>query len=123
MTFSTADVVGVLRSWRYKIHREEQLRDGIAAALDGAKIPFLREHWLSDDDRIDFLVDGHLGLEAKLSTSTTEMTRQLHRYAQHEVVHELLLVTTSLRLSMTIPAVMNGKPITFLPLLDSVFGI
>jgi hypothetical protein len=120
---STAGVVDALRSWRFQLHREEQLRDGIAEVLTRAKIPFSREHWLCKQDKIDFLVDGHVGLEAKLYTSTTAMTRQLHRYAQHAVLDELILVTASMRLEATMPGELNGKPLVVFTLVSSIFGI
>jgi len=118
----TADsVAAVLRPWRYRMAKEEQLRDGIAEVLAREQIPFLREHVLSAGDRIDFLVDGHIGLEAKLHTSRTEMIRQLHRYAKHAVIDELLLVTVDFVLDASMPRVYNGKPLVVALLKRSVF--
>ena len=76
---------------------ELALQDAIALAFTAAGIAFDREVHLSAEDRIDFLVEGTVGLEVKISGGLSEVTRQLHRYAQHERIGSLVLVTTRMR--------------------------
>lgn len=57
-------------------------------------------------DRIDFLV-GNVGLEIKVGFSYADVIRQLHRYAAHEEIKVLILLTT--RLQHTMPEEISGK--------------
>lgn len=87
---------------------ETALQDAIAACLTAASIPFEREVRLNAADRIDFVVAGELGLEVKVDGGLSEVTRQIHRYAQVESLSELLLVTTRMR-HLALPRAFNGK--------------
>ena len=89
---------------------EIALQDAIAAAFTSAGIAFDREVILSGKDRIDFLVGGHLGLEVKIEGALSEVTRQLHRYAQHDQIQGLVLVTTRMR-HRALMRELNGKRI------------
>ncbi len=92
---------------------ERQLRFVVDGAIHEAgldRTPLMREVVLGDKDRIDFLIGGDIGIEVKLQTSLAQMTRQLHRYAAHERIGALVLLTTSARLKL-LPHTLNGKPI------------
>ncbi len=99
-----------LRSYRYNFVGERELQDGLARALDDGGYTFRREHRLGPGDVVDFLIDPGIGLEAKVDGSVSLVTRQLLRYAQHEEIAALLLVT-SLSRHDNLPAEMNGKPV------------
>jgi hypothetical protein len=51
-----------------------------------------------------------IAIEVKVDGSQSEVMRQLHRYAQHDKVIEILLVTTEPK-HRGIPEQFNGKPI------------
>lgn len=80
-------------------------------ALFTARLPeaaFVREARLSAADIPDFLA-GSIAVEVKIGGSAAEILRQLERYAKHERVSALLLVTN---VPMRVPSLMNGKPVT-----------
>lgn len=103
------EILSVLRAYRYRFTSEAGLQAGIAAALAAAEIPFEREVSLSASDRIDFLVGG-CGIEVKVDGATAAVLRQLHRYAQHERIRSLVLVTSRSR-HRQMPEALNGKPV------------
>lgn len=107
----------VLGSFRYTFANERDLQDGLAQALHTRGIRFDREVPLTPDDRPDFMVEG-IAVEVKIGGGLSDVTRQLHRYAQHKGVRALLLVTARCQLG-NLPRKMSGKPVDVL----SVGGI
>lgn len=103
-------LVRALRSHAFHFSNEAELQSGIETALRREGISFVREVPLTERDRIDFLCE-RLGVEVKLNVSPNEVIRQLHRYAQSDLLDALLLITSSMRLAGAIPAEMNGKNI------------
>lgn len=95
---------------------ESVLQERIAGILTSISVPFDREVHLSEKDRIDFLVGGHLGIEVKVDGGLSAVTRQVHRYAQHERIESLVLVTTRM-LHRGVPSEMNGKRIDVIHLI------
>lgn len=114
-----AAVLGVLRATRFRFTTEADLQAGLAAAFARAGLAFEREARLGPKDRIDFLLAGGVGVEVKLDPNLAAVTRQLHRYAQHEAVGALVLVTSRLRLT-NVPDMMHGKPLRAVALLTSL---
>lgn len=112
-------VAKLFASRRFHHANERELQDGIESVLREAGYSFDRERQLAPGDVIDFLVAGGLGIEVKVAGGMAEVTRQLHRYAQHADVTELLLVSTRLRHGQ-LPDVLNGKPLRFQPLLGGL---
>ena len=108
-TMRAADLSKLLQSFRFSFSSEKELQEGIAQALTSKGVSFEREVVLARGDVIDFLV-GAVGIEVKIGGSLSDLTRQLHRYAQHERVGELLVVTSRARLS-NLPSQLNGKPV------------
>lgn len=116
----TAAVVGdVLGRWRFSYHDEAALQNGIEQAL-AQRLPGAAraEVRLSPRDRIDFVV-GRVGVEVKVAMSGDTVLRQLARYAAHDDVDELLLVTTKAT-HRGMPAEVGGKPLNVLFLAGSV---
>lgn len=96
----------ILLSYRFNFSTEEELQNAVEAVLRENNIDFVREHKLSDQDRIDFLL-GSTGLEIKIGFSYADVVRQLHRYAQSKEIDELILLTS--RLQHTMPKEINKK--------------
>lgn len=95
-------------SRRYRFSDETMLQNGIAKVLAEDGIAFEREYPLGRD-RVDFFVQG-IALEVKVDGSLSEVTRQLHRYAQHPDVQIVALVTTKSQ-HCRMPSEMAGKPV------------
>ena len=79
----------------------------IGEGLTAAGFDHEREHRLSAADRIDFMI-GPVGLEAKTRCNKRAIFRQLQRYAEHDAIEALILVTGT---AIGLPAAINGKPI------------
>lgn len=101
-------IKAVLQRHRYNFIDEAQFQRGVAAALTNAGIAFTREAKLDEHDRIDFLI-GTVGVEVKIKGSLTNLTRQLFRYAKHDAIEALVVVTSQNRLS-ALPLTILGKP-------------
>jgi len=103
-------LVEAILAQRYQYTCEDELQRAIASVLSDSSIPHVREYRLTEKDRLDFMVEG-IVIEVKVDGSTTAVIRQLHRYAQHPEVKEIVLVTDRAR-HRSIPREMNGKPVT-----------
>lgn len=90
------------------VTNEEVLQEMTENALKRFAIPYEREAEIKIGGRIDFLVDGQIGLELKIKGSVTEVSRQAQRYLEDERLKGLLLLTTR-RLHMSTQTV-GGKP-------------
>ena len=62
---TAAELVHHLRRKRYRVGQEIWLQDDIEASLRFLQIAFEREARMTARDRIDFLVAGGIGIEAK----------------------------------------------------------
>lgn len=104
-------VAALLARYRFDTSSESLLQEGIAQVLE-MRVPFEREVRLAAGDRIDFMV-GAVGVECKIDGSTSSVLRQLSRYAEHERVAELLLVTSRRRhreIAALLPSE-SGRPV------------
>lgn len=113
-------LVEALRSVRFRFSSEEDLQLGIDQLLRKREIVFEREVRLGPHDRIDFLVEGGIGIEVKIDGSAAELGRQALRYALHERVREIVLVTTRAS-HRDQPPTLEGKPVTVVYLFSSAF--
>lgn len=109
MNGTAAIVLATLRSLRFHWSSEEELQAGIDEALAGLAVPVVREALL-DAGRIDFLIDGDVGLEVKVQGSPAAVARQIQRYCYCPEIAALILVTAKSRLA-DLPATINGKPV------------
>ena len=83
----------------------------LSALFPGATV--LREYVLSKGCRPDFAIPTDAGLlvvEVKVKGSASEVEVQLRRYALHERVCGVVLVTT--RACHTMPTIIEGKPVS-----------
>ncbi|HEY5848252.1 MAG TPA: hypothetical protein VIT42_15810, partial [Microlunatus sp.] len=87
---------------------EHDLQAAIADRLAVAGIGHVREAQLGPRERIDLLTDDGVGIEIKVAGSWTAVTRQLLRYARHDQVRALVLVTTQASHHQQVPAELGG---------------
>jgi hypothetical protein len=106
---SSAQISAMLKGYRFHWATETELQDGIQRVLEQHEVDHIREHPLGDAGRVDFFIAG-LAMEVKLRVPQSAVLRQLHRYAAHEDVSSILLVTCSMRHS--VPPTLNGKPVS-----------
>lgn len=98
-----------LRAHGYRFACEKDLQAGVERVLQQASWTYVREHQLTSRDRPDFFLNS-IALELKIKGSLTEVTRQLHRYAQHPSVEAIILMTSRSR-HRGVPRVLNEKPV------------
>ena len=115
----TEKIFKALCSSSFSFSTERGLQDGIARALKAAGVPFAREAPLSAADVPDFMC-GAVAVEVKIKGSLADVTRQLHRYAQHPEVEEIVLVTTRAAHTRASRRV-NGKPVHVHFIVSSAF--
>jgi hypothetical protein len=87
-------VAALIGAHRYRYADEYDLHDGIDQVLRTTGLVPNREVSLTARERIDFMLPGGLGIEAKVAGSPGAVHRQLGRYADHPTITVLLLVTT-----------------------------
>lgn len=105
-------VLAVIRGHRFRYSNEDELQQGIAGALEAAGLQPHREVRLGKRDRIDILVED-IGIEVKVSGTADLAFAQLQRYAAHDEIAQLILVTTRWQ---RLPAEAGGKPLTTISL-------
>lgn len=98
---------------RLPLNNEKRTQEEIAAAFDECGISYEREFRLSGSDIVDFLCDGSIATEIKIKGAKMAIFRQVERYAKHDAVKELLLVTN---VPTGFPKEVNGKPVYILNL-------
>jgi hypothetical protein len=106
---------GLLGRARFRYANEIELHAGISALLNEHGItvtPADREVRLSARDRIDFLLPTGLGIEVKVDGTPGEVWRQMSRYAGHDRVVGLLLVTTRARHAVGVPTELSNRPVS-----------
>ncbi|MEX2430496.1 MAG: hypothetical protein WD645_01080 [Dehalococcoidia bacterium] len=96
----------ILGSRRFGLSSEKVCQSEIEACLRANGVPYQREARLSDADIVDFVV-GTTAIEVKLRGARRRIFSQLQRYAAHERIDSLLLVTN---VPMGLPKEINGKP-------------
>lgn len=114
-----ARLVRALSSYHYRYTNEKELQAAIESALIAQGFTFEREVRLAPGDIADFMVPPGICVEVKIDGGLSDLTRQLHRYAQHDAVQTLLLVTSRSRL-VNQPAMLNGKLLVCLRLLGAL---
>lgn len=107
---SAAEVTAILRRGRYQIGTESALHISIAAVLEEAGLAFEPEARLGPANRIDFLVSGGIGIEAKVRYPRRAIYRQLQRYAESDQISALVLITAT---ALGVPPSIAGKPIFY----------
>lgn len=106
---SAGEIAALLEQYRLDASTEATLQDAIASVLTENAIPFEREARLDAYSRPDFMIGG-VAVEVKIGGSWAALVRQLQRYAKHERVAEILVVSSRVRL-VRVPRELAGKPI------------
>ncbi len=101
------DLAIVLDGRRFRLGHEALLQEDVELLLQQLQIPHEREKVLDIGDRVDFLVEGHIALELKIKMPARHIYRQLQRYAKHDAVDSLVLMTLGVG---GVPPSVNGKP-------------
>lgn len=107
------DILGALRRAKVRYATELGLHLDLAKALADAGIPSVSEHRLSGKDRVDVVVRTEAGLvavEVKVRGSVDEIDRQVARYAAHDEVAAVVIVSPLMRHSGVAREVC-GKPV------------
>ena len=113
-------LVKELKGYSFNYTNEDDLQRGIHEVFSMIDEPLEREYILSSKDRIDFYWPRHkVGVEVKIDHALTALTRQVHRYVQHEDINGILVVTGKIRLN-AIPQTINGKPVYLHSLIASL---
>lgn len=113
-----AELTTYLRRQRYAFGSEAMLQLAIAGVLERSGLEFEREVRLGPADRIDFLVSGSIGIEAKVRYPRRSIYRQLTRYAEHDRITALVLMTAT---SLGLPPSLNGKPLFYVSIGRTTF--
>jgi len=92
---------------RLPVGGEKKMQAALSAALDQIGIAHQREVKLGDGDIVDFMI-GDIALELKIKGQPVEILRQCERYASHEGVEGLVLMTAK---AMSMPSELLGKPV------------
>ena len=93
---------------RFRFASEEELQAGIAQAFAEDGLAYEREVCLGPPGRIDFLVDGGIGVEVKVDGSPSEVARQLLRYSYCSQITALILVASKASLGREIGTTLGG---------------
>lgn len=113
MSLSALDqVVDVIRGHRFRYVDEDELQQGLAAALSAAGLRVEREVRLDARSRIDLLVE-RVGVEVKVGGPAAALERQVQRYAASDAVDAVVVVSSRVR-HLRLPAELNGKPVEVL---------
>lgn len=107
-----SEAIALLRSTRLPAGPEKDVQAAIEAAFISADIAYRREVRLNAGDIIDFVVEG-AGIEVKIKGAPRAILRQLERYAAHDDIGALVLVSS---VAMGLPAAINGKPVEIVSL-------
>jgi hypothetical protein len=106
-------LVALLGAYRFHAQDESHLQDAIEKVLRDNGVAFEREVQLSAADHPDFMVGG-IVLEVKVDGGPSAVARQLCRYAEHDRVQSIVLVTRRRQHARAMPPALKGKPILVL---------
>jgi len=103
-------IVTHLRTLRLPVGNEQALQDAVFVELQKLGVEFVREHRFNAADRVDFFTAAGLAIELKVDGTRNAVLRQLIRYAEHDCVKSLLLITTRSK-HLGMPATLQAKPL------------
>jgi hypothetical protein len=105
---------GIAQTLGSYIHRgqcEAQIQDSVASVLFVAGYEVAREHRLSERDRPDFFVNGHVVVEVKMRASGGAVLWQLGRYAQHGGVRAIVVASPRFTSLSALPTSIHRVPV------------
>lgn len=92
---------------RFNLAWEKQFQDEVEQVLKDIAVPFNREYKLKPGQRIDFLVNGSIGIECKIKGNAKQIYRQCRDYCENDIIKEFIILTNR---SMGFPKELHGKP-------------
>lgn len=101
---------------RIDVSDEKTLQDAVDWRLQRDGLLLRREYSLTPFDKIDFIVwsdkkrTSGIGIEVKVDGTCPQLTRQVHRYLEHESLEGLVVVTNRARLT-NLPPEIRHKPV------------
>lgn len=105
-----SEIIIQLKKQRFSALQEKQTQNEVESFLGSSGYTFDREKRLSNRDIPDFFIKtmhGNIVLEVKTRCPKKAIFRQLERYAKHDDVHGLILLSGT---SMGLPSDITGKP-------------
>ena len=108
---TAAEIAKLISQYRFNFMTESDLQDGLLELLKTEPIKIAKEEFISRKSRPDFIVEGNIAIEVKIGGSLGALTRQVQRYAKHDSIREVLVVTSKSR-HTNLPATLAGKPVT-----------
>lgn len=110
-----AELVRALRKVRYRLGTERRLQESVSENLQAlvGENRFKAEAKIGPRERIDFLVNGGIGIECKLKCGRRDIYRQLTRYAGCESINSLILITNT---AMGLPEAIDDVPLYYVSL-------
>lgn len=103
-----AEVIEALSRTKFDLSYEHLTQSQIEFALRKTGIPFEREAWIAERDRVDFLCEGGVAIEVKVRGVPRQFYRQVERYCDSDKVKELILATGR---ATSMPRAIGGKPV------------
>lgn len=110
-------IITLIQSVQLGYSTEDQLQSDLHELFRRSGLDVVREFRINARDRVDFLVkskDCNVAVECKVKGSPSAVTSQLARYAESDLVNEIVLVT-SRRMHLASEAfrerVILGKPL------------
>lgn len=99
--------LALFKKYHFALNNEETLKQQMAEAMALAGIKYAKEYILDAKNRIDFMVEGSIGVEVKIKGSAKDIYKQCERYCAFDEVSSLVLVTSK---TIGFPSSINGKP-------------
>ncbi len=100
------EIASFLKQFRFSFETEKELQRQIETKFQEYKICYDRECILSKGETPDFMI-GDVCVEVKTKGGKVAIYKQMERYASHDRVKSLILVTNR---SMGLPVAINNKP-------------
>jgi hypothetical protein len=110
-TMTATELAELISQYQFNFIDEKDIQRGLFLVFQNHDIKQSREKFISECDRPDFLMEGGIAIEVKTGGTLNQLTRQIHRYAQHEAIREIIVVTPCAKLTR-LPREISGKPVT-----------
>lgn len=106
------ELEALLQTLPLSMGHEKRAQEDLQQHLSSLNVPFQREVYFSNLDIPDFVIptaQGDVVIELKIRAQRKRIYKQLERYAKHQRIHALILLSAT---PMSLPERINGKPVT-----------
>lgn len=114
------EIAALLGAARFQFSSEDDLQRGIDGLLKSKGLSSQREVVLGPHDRVDFLLDGGIGIEVKVRGNASDLGAQVERYMESARVESVIVVTSRMT-HLALPETISGKRVYVVHLLASMF--